>query len=574
MTATWESLGIDVRNHTSGEVKTTCPKCSSSRKKKRYPCLNVNLDKELYNCWHCGWRGSLGRGEESRPNAPKVWRKPEFVTNHTDLPENVVSFFAHRGIGQQTLLRNQIGHGKVYFPQVEAERTCITFPYFRGGECINVKYRTPDKLFRLASGAERILYGLDDITETLIWVEGEMDKLSVEEAGFTNCVSVPDGAPAPDTRNYDSKFDFLGCEQLARVKQHIIAVDNDAPGRRLQEELIRRLGPDRCKVVTWSSECKDANDVLLMHGPGVVRECIEAAVPVPIEGTCTINDLWPQIVRRQNGEVEHGCSSGWKDLDGHYKVLAGEWTLVTGIPGHGKSEWLDALTMNLAVNDGWNIGVFSPENHPPEDHGVKMMEKYVGKPFDAGPNARMSLAEADEARAFIDEHFTFLMPENPSLDTLLEQAGRLVTRKGINGLILDPWNEIDHVYPAGQTETQYISTALSKIRRFCWTHKVHAWIVAHPTKLRKEPGEKEYPVPTPYDVSGAAHWRNKADNCITVYRSMKEETQAVQIHVQKIRKKRIGKVGAVELRYDKVTGRYHDWGPTAPVYSFYKQGQA
>jgi twinkle protein len=26
-------------------------------------------------------------------------------------------------------------------------------------------------------------------------VEGEIDKLSMEEAGFPNCVSVPDGAP-------------------------------------------------------------------------------------------------------------------------------------------------------------------------------------------------------------------------------------------------------------------------------------------------------------------------------------------------------------------------------------------
>jgi hypothetical protein len=26
-------------------------------------------------------------------------------------------------------------------------------------------------------------------------VEGEMDKLAMEEAGFRNCVSVPDGAP-------------------------------------------------------------------------------------------------------------------------------------------------------------------------------------------------------------------------------------------------------------------------------------------------------------------------------------------------------------------------------------------
>lgn len=47
-------------------------------------------------------------------------------------------------------------------------------------------------------GAEKILYGLDDVRgcEEIIVVEGEMDKLALEEAGFLNVVSVPDGAPA------------------------------------------------------------------------------------------------------------------------------------------------------------------------------------------------------------------------------------------------------------------------------------------------------------------------------------------------------------------------------------------
>lgn len=43
-----------------------------------------------------------------------------------------------------------------------------------------------------------MLYGYDDVVNSpeVIIVEGEMDKLSLEEAGFQNVVSVPDGAPA------------------------------------------------------------------------------------------------------------------------------------------------------------------------------------------------------------------------------------------------------------------------------------------------------------------------------------------------------------------------------------------
>lgn len=573
MTVTWQSLGIDTRGATTGEHKTTCPRCSHLRKKKNYPCLNLNLDKGLFNCWHCGWGGSLGHGEERRPEAPKIYRRPEYVMNRTELPENVVAWFAQRGISQGTLIRNKIGYGKEYFPQVERERSCTMFPFYRGDECVNVKYRTADKLFRLASGAERVLYGINDIEQELIWVEGEMDKLAVEEAGLTNCVSVPDGAPTPETKNYTNKFDFMDCEQLATVRKHIIAVDNDAPGRRLQEELIRRLGIDSCVVVTWPEGCKDANDVLIQHGPRTLKECIEAALPLPIEGTCTAEDLKAQILRRYNGEVQRGISTGWDCVDRYYTVLPGEWTLVTGIPGHGKSEWLDALAMHLASDHGWNFGVFSPENHPPDYHSEKLIEKYVGLPFSEGPTQRMSVAQLNAATDFIADHFTFMMPEIPSLEALLEQAGRLVTRKGIQGLIMDPWNEIEHARAQGQTETDYISVALSKIRKFCWKHGVHTWVVAHPAKLYKDKDSGDYPVPTPYDVSGSAHWRNKADNCITVYRDMKDNSKPVAIHIQKVRKKFVGHIGMAELRYDRVTGRYTDWAGFKSDYSMRRVGE-
>lgn len=568
----FSDYGIDVTGKTGDEVKVTCPQCSAKRKKRNFPCLNVSLDKGVWNCWHCGWRGSLGKGELARPAPPKTYQKPTYITNRTELPEGVVKFFANRGISQATLIRNQIGHGAVYFPQVEEERTCVTFPYFRGGECINVKYRTHDKLFRLASGAERILYGLDDVGETLIWVEGEIDKLSMEEAGFMSVVSVPDGAPAPETKDYTNKFDFLDCEQIAGVKEHIIAVDNDAPGRRLQEELTRRLGMDKCRIVTWPEGCKDANDALIAHGTRTIQECVESAELLPIEGTCEVMSLLGDVMRHYDGEIEKGYSTGWPEIDRHYTVLPGEWTLVTGIPGHGKSEWLDALTINLAANHGWTFAVFSPENHPPSYHTIKLLEKHSGQPFYDGPTPRIPRDQVRGLVEIIDAHFTYMMPDTPSLDTLLEQAGRLVARKGIKGLIIDPWNEIEHQYANRETETLYISAALTKIRRFCWRHGVHTWVVAHPSKLYKDKQTGEYPVPNPYDVSGSAHWRNKADNCITVHRDVLDNLSPVQIHIQKIRKKTVGKIGAVDLRYDRVTGRYAPWAGTShPVYSLHKE---
>lgn len=546
--------GIDVAGKHGVEVKTTCPQCSSSRKKKNYPCLNVNLEKNCWNCWHCGWSGTLQGGEWQKPEIRKVYSKPVFAP--VEKPsEGLGAWFAKRGISAEVLQRNRISSGEAYFPQVEEERNCIMFPYYRGAEVVNVKYRTKDKLFRMSAGAERILYGVNDIsTEALVWVEGEIDKLSVEMAGSMSCVSVPDGAPAPDSKSYSNKFDFLNEKILADVKYHIIAVDNDAPGVRLQEELVRRLGREKCLVVVWPEDCKDANEVLMTHGAEVLGDCIANARRLPIEGTYQVEDFRASLRDRFQYGAPKGTSSGWKGLDPFYNVMTGEWTLVTGIPGSGKSEWLDALTVNLARDHGWTFGIFSPENQPLEYHVDKIAEKFVGKSVEKGAADRMTDAEHEDAMDWVNDHYTFILPELPTVDGLLETAQALVLSRGIRGLVIDPWNEIDHSRAAAISETEHISQCLSKIRQFARNNGMHVWVVAHPRIMRKEEGK--YPVPTPYDVAGSAHWRNKADNCITVHWDQVKGGETVQIHIQKVRKKQNGRIGLVELNYDKATGQY------------------
>ncbi len=83
------------------------------------------------------------------------------------------------------------------------------------------------------------------------------------------------------------------------------------------------------------------------------------------------------------------------------------------------------------------------------------------------------------------------------------------------------------------------------------------WVVAHPQKLyRREDGS--YPVPTPYDISGSAHWRNKPDNCLTIWRDENEPDLPVKLYVQKVRFREVGSVGMVELRWNRLNGRYEE----------------
>ena len=566
---TWADFGIEVPAGRSGEVATTCPKCSPHRKNAKAKCLSANVDKGLWKCNHCSWVGSLEQGEERKSNpfeyVPKRYFKP--VYNHSPETDQskMLKWFQDRGIPANIVAKNQITTNTVWMPQVEAEVKAIQFPYFRNGECVNIKSRDHQKHFRMESGAERIFYGMDGVVgETLIIVEGEIDKLSLETIGFQNCVSVPDGAPAPNTKDYTSKFAFLeNCEEwLKPFTKFILAVDNDEPGKKLEEELARRLGRDRCLQVQWPEGCKDSNDVLLKEGALRLTQAVEDAFPYPVQGLFEVKSFLPQIKRLYDHGMERGAKTGWDSLDNHINFSTGQWTVVTGIPGHGKSEWLDALMVNLAHTYGWTFAVFSPENQPLEIHFQKLAEKYIGKPFFG--HDRMDKADLTDAARWIDDRFSFVLPdaENMSVDSVLQLAKVAVVRRGVRGVIVDPWNELDHSRAQNLTETEYISLCLSKIRRFARDNNVHVFLVAHPTKLKKEKNEAGlmvYMPPTPYDISGSSHWRNKADNAITIFRpDVTKENSSVQIHIQKIRFKNNGKPGVVALQYEYKTGRFID----------------
>lgn len=538
-------------------MNTTCPNCSSRRKKKADQCLSVNVEQGVWKCHHCGWSGGLSNGtgkSDYRPPGPKKYIKPDF-TFKPDLPEDAYLFLVEeRKISPTIFQRNRICF----------QDGAILFPFYKKGECVNIKHRSLDKRFWQTKDAEKTLYGYDDIDNTVtIITEGELDKLSLEVAGYKNAVSVPDGAPSPQAKTYAAKFDFLdNCkERLDQVKHFILAVDNDPPGKKLEEELSRRLGLGRCSRVIWPEGCKDANDVLIMHGPEKLKDIIENAVPYPVEGIAWVADQ--DLESFYKSGLPPGLYPGWPSIEKYYTIAqdTGELHIITGIPGHGKSEWLDALIINLAEGEGWNFGIFSPENFPLEYHLSKMAEKFIGKPFGDGFKTRMSLGELTQAKIWLNEHFSFILPDEDHLtvDSILELARALVYRRGIKGLVIDPWNELDHSRPSGMTETEYISQSLTKIRRFARHNSCHVWLVAHPTKQTRGTNGK-YPVPTPYDISGSAHWRNKADNCLCVWRDTDPTINSfeVEIHVQKIRKKSIGRLGMAKLRYEYSTGRYFE----------------
>lgn len=565
-------IGDYVKLSKSGQDK----ECKCPFHDEKTASFKISKVKQIYKCFGCGESGdaidflmkflkityieaikklsdkyhvSLIEVETTR----RTYKKPE--QKYSGLSDSAVNWFKDRSISQATLSRAKVTTSTEWMPKAKAETEAICFNYYRNSELINIKYRAKDKDFKLCKDAELIFYNLDSISgrDSAVIVEGEMDCLSLIEAGIVACVSVPNGAS-----NGNQRLEYLdNCWQhFTDKKTIVIMTDNDANGMALRDELARRLGKERCYKVIYPEGCKDANDILIKHGKEAIIKCIDSCIEFPIEGIISMGDMYDDVVDYYHNGYPKGVKVGIPDFDDHISFMPGQFTTITGIPGSGKSEVTDWIMSQCVINHGWSFGVCSFENQPSSLHVTKIMEKLKGKSFmfRYDPNIRINQEEFNEAASIIDQYFHFINVNQVevTLDGILEKAKELVVRKGIKGLLIDPWNYIEHKVQNGQTETQYISECLTKIKAFALTNGIHIFLIAHPVKLKKE-GNK-YEVPTLYSISGSAHFFNKTDNGLTIYRDF--VTNVVTIYIQKVRYSWLGKIGYVEFTYNTDTRQY------------------
>lgn len=560
--------GIALRNFAVGDHKTTCPQCSHTRKNKTDQCLSVTIEHDdgaVWKCHHCDWSGGIaGRSHRSGQESYSAFkvkppeRKPSPVPPlpKSSLDEHHYGWFAKRGISKETVDAFGIIRTQKFFG--DGEKGCIGFPYYENGEVVNVKYRTASKDFRQEKNAKKTLFNIDAVREekTIIFVEGEMDVLACYEAGFTNAVSLPDGAPKQARfEEGDKRFAAISnCADALDGKEHvIIAVDDDEAGNALKLELAHRFGRDRCSVVKWPNSSmgptKDANDVLILFGPDVLIDCIKDAAPFPVEGVYSVKDYRSEVFDIYMGNIQKPVDTGFPNLDEFYQVMPSTFALVTGIPNHGKSNFLDHLAVNLMKRHDWKFAIFSPEHSTP-NHIRRLTEKITEKPFDVGPNVRMTREELSGAMDALDQYFYFMESEDeiPSIDWLLSKCKSAVLRFGCRGIIIDPYNEIDATRDGSKREDEHIRDLISKCKSFCRSHNVAMWMVAHPAKMRRDE-TGAYPPPSLYDVSGSAHWNNMADVGLVVHRDFEEGH--TRVITRKIREQGLyGSIGEAFFNYN------------------------
>lgn len=275
-----------------------------------------------------------------------------------------------------------------------------------------------------------------------------------------------------------------------------------------------------------------------------------------IEGLYEVEDFKKQLGYYFEKGMAAGMPTGWHNVDKLYTVMPGQLTVITGIPNSGKSEWLDALACNLAMNFGWSFAAFSPENGK-EAHVTKLVEKYVEMSADPKSPRRMTYDTLMKGADWVAGHFYFIesLEKLPTLEWILERAKDAKTLYGINGLMIDPWNRIEKKLGERQSETDYVGESIPKILRFAANYGIHVWLVVHPKQQQKDHKTGKINPPSLYDMSGSAHFVNMADNGIVIHRSDSID-DTTEVLVRKVRFKHVGRRGEAKLRYNRVTGRF------------------
>lgn len=456
----------------------------------------------------------------------------------------------------------------------------LTIPFFRDGRIRNRKYR--ETLVPGTSGGKtwqdgrkknaiRLLYNEDALRrkdlqgQAVIICEGEPDLWALDAAGYERVVGWCDGAPeqsidvdedSPKYQPLDDAMPLFGADNLGGADVPIIiATDGDEPGRVLLHDLSIRLGKARCKylVYPWrkanpQKRCKDLGEVLEDYGTEGVVKTISNAKWIAVDGVYKLSDL-PPIPEVEVFKVSMPL------LEDSYRMRMGDWTVVTGIPGHGKSTFVNdvvcRVTTDYSLPGKPVVTAFASfEQNPQNDHRRALASWFLGKHYKAH-----SREESIAAQEWIDAHFRFMVPgedDDVSLEWCLEKMALAVVREGARIIVIDPWNEMDHLRDPGESMTEYVGRAIKAFRRFARKFKVHLIIVAHPTKLQQEK-DGEFPVPTLYHISDSANWYNKSDVGIIVHRKQ----NATMIWVQKSRyHEEIGKPGKFEAVFHGGTKRF------------------
>lgn len=558
-------VGAMARNFGEEMIFAYCPYCKGGRHRDR-ETFSINTRTGQFECKRssCGAHGnmitlakdfdfSLGteydryyNRDYSRFVKP---RKKEIKTR-----EPAVAYMQSRGISEETTRKYKL-------TTIPEKDNILVFPFFdENGMLVTTKYRktnfdkSRDKNKEwFEANCKPILFGMEQCNmenKTLVITEGQIDSLSVAEAGIENAVSVPNGARGftwvPYCWNWFSKFEKL-----------IVFGDFEKGSMTLLNELETRF-PGSVYAVQEADyrECKDANEILQKHGNEAVKAAVENAKPLPVRRVKDLSNVKNVDIYSMD-KIKSGIKSIDNIIGGFYE---GQVVLLTGKRGKGKSTLASQFCVS-ALNQNKKIFAYSGEL---QDYFFKRwIDFQIAGPGNIiettnkfGEQTRF-ITESNiekindwyKGRAYIYDN-NVLEDEEP--ENLLKTLEDAVMQYGIDMVLIDNLMtsiEINVNSDLYRAQSMFVN----KLCKLAKRHNIVVLLIVHPRKNSAGNLDEND------EVSGSADITNRVDVVMTYKgdKDLEEDERYLSISKNRLTGKLTRDKG-VELYYDEVSKRISD----------------
>lgn len=559
-------LGADTKRKGDELFFKWCPYCHGDGHDK--DTFSVNLTTGLYKCFRSGCDRHGHFVQLARDfgypldmgDTPQKYR--ELPQRPLKVKEQAVRYLEGRGISRGVTERYHISARK-------DNENVLVFPFYDENHTLRfVKYRKTNfdkERDKNKEWCEKdtmpILFGMDQCQDfsCLVITEGQIDSLSVAEAGISNAVSVPNGARG---------FTWIeNCwDWVTKFPEVVVFGDCERGKVTLVDELSRRL---RCKLRVVRQEDylgeKDANAILQKYGPEAIRQAVHNSQVLPVNHVVRLADV-ESVDLNDLERIRTGFSNLDRVVDGFFM---GQLVLLTGKRGEGKSTLMGQL-MAEALNQGYKVLAYSGEL--PGYQFKRWLDFQLAGPqnvlttYNVYSDPRYSLEGETVQRLnrwYYDNAFLY---DNNSLngdeyESLLETIEKTIQRYGVKLVCVD---NLMTAIDVASADNQYVqqSQFVRSLKQIAVRYNVVVLLVAHPKKTDGKVTDNDA-------VSGSSDITNRADIVLSYVKNSEGEAPGGKVFIMKNRM--TGKLalgdGAVAMEYEPSSKRIYQAG-SSPSYKY------
>lgn len=478
--------------------------------------FSINLDKGVYKCLRasCDKQGhfvELCRDFDFplEFDMPRIYRKMPQI--HVETKDEAIRYMESRGISEEITRKYQI--------TVQTENPkVLVFPFYdETNELICAKYRKTD--FKKGRDKNKewfqketmpILFGMNHCHgfDRLIITEGQIDSLSVAEAGIENAVSVPTGATG---------FTWLTHVWLWITKFREVIVFGDCEHGKitlldtLSARLPKEITVKAVRIKDYLGE-KDANDILRKYGAKAVRACVENAEIPQLENVKDLADVQDVDINKID-KIETGIVELDKTIRG---MAMGQLVILTGKRGDGKSTVMSQIVCS-ALEENRNVFVYSGEladfhfkrwlNYQlaGDSNIIEQNDKWGQHDYEIPPQVLKNINEWYRGRAFIYDN-NYLTDDGSEFETLPETIEKIIVKNNVQFICID--NLMTAMERVTEQNNLYLaqSNFVGKLKAIAMKYQVVILLVAHPKKGTANEYQDDNEL-----IAGSSDITNKAD---------------------------------------------------------------